>query len=325
MGCAFISYVREDSSRVDQLQQELEAAGIPVWRDTADLWPGEDWRAKIRQAIIGNALVFIACFSQASVSRRRSFQNDELALAIEQLRLRRPDDPWLIPVRLDECDIPDHDIGGGRTLASIQRVDLFGDRSGGAVERLIAAIRRILEPDSGVPSTPRMTGPAAVRGEPRRRPWRQVVAAVPRKAATVSLAVVVSLAIAAYAVLRSIHGQGDLTVTGSVVCESGRPVVGVWIAASTGQSDSGAAHLGPPGTSGISYPIGAAGTYSYRLPHGGTYAVHVGCGGTAQRWASSSYSPLLSSPAVHLRCADPTSSAREASALGVCSTATAAS
>ena len=35
-----------------------------MWRDTADLWPGEDWRAKIRQAIICNALVFIACFSQ---------------------------------------------------------------------------------------------------------------------------------------------------------------------------------------------------------------------------------------------------------------------
>ena len=96
-----------------------------------------------------------------------------------------------------------------------------------------------------------------------------MVAAVPWKAATASLAVVVSLAIVAYAVLQSIHGQGDLTVTGSVVCESWQPVVGVWIAASTGQSDSGLAHLGPPDASGISYPIGAAGTYSYRLPHGG--------------------------------------------------------
>ena len=61
-GHAFISYVREDSNRVDQLQRRLEAAGIPVWRDTADLWPGEDWRAEIRRAISDNALVFIACF-----------------------------------------------------------------------------------------------------------------------------------------------------------------------------------------------------------------------------------------------------------------------
>jgi hypothetical protein len=63
LGRAFVSYVREDARRVDQLQQALETAGIPVWRDTADLWPGEDWQAKIRQAITANALVFIACFS----------------------------------------------------------------------------------------------------------------------------------------------------------------------------------------------------------------------------------------------------------------------
>ena len=57
-------------------------------------------------------------------------------------------------------------------------------------------------------------------------------------------------------------GQGSMTVTGSVACESGRPVAGVWIAASTGQEDSGLAHLGPLSASGISYPIGSSGTYS---------------------------------------------------------------
>jgi len=144
MGHAFISYVREDARRINYLQRTLEAVGIPVWRDTANLWPGEDWRAKIRQAITDNALVFIVCFSRASLSRRASYQNEELILAIEQLRQRRPDDPWLIPVRLDECDIPNYDIGGGRTLASIQRVDLFGDRSREEAARLIAVVHQIL-------------------------------------------------------------------------------------------------------------------------------------------------------------------------------------
>lgn len=136
----FISYVREDSDRVDRLQRILEAAGIQVWRNTTDLWPGEDWRLKIRSAITDNALVFIACFSEASLARRMSYQNEELALAIEQMRSRRPDDPGLIPVRFDECDIPDLDIGGGRTLRSIQRADLFGDRSGDGAARLVAAV-----------------------------------------------------------------------------------------------------------------------------------------------------------------------------------------
>jgi TIR domain len=143
-GHAFISYVRENSRRIDYLQRELEAAGIPVWRDTADLWPGEDWREKIREAITDNALVFIACFSEASLRRHKSYQNEELVLAIEQLRLRRPDNPWLIPVRLDECHIPDRDIGGGRTLTSIQRVDLFGEHAAEGVKRLVATVTRIL-------------------------------------------------------------------------------------------------------------------------------------------------------------------------------------
>ena len=150
-GHAFISYVHEDSRQVDQLQQTLEAAGVPVWRDTADLWPGEDWRTKIRRAITDNALVFIACFSQASISRRKSYQNEELTLAIEEMRLRPLDDPWLMPVRLSECEIPDRDIGAGRTLTSIQRADLFGDRKDEGTARLVAAILQILGRHSNAP------------------------------------------------------------------------------------------------------------------------------------------------------------------------------
>jgi TIR domain len=143
-GHAFLSYVREDSGEVAELQRALEAAGVRVWRDTANLWPGEDWRAKIRDAITRDALVFIACFSSRSAARQKSYQNEELLLAVEQLRLRRPGDPWLIPVRFDECEVPDIELGFGRTLSSIQRADLFGEGRELALERLMTAITRIL-------------------------------------------------------------------------------------------------------------------------------------------------------------------------------------
>jgi hypothetical protein len=162
-GHAFISYVHEDSQAVDQLQRTLEAAGIRVWRDTADLWPGEDWRAKIRHAITNDALVFIACFSPRSLARDKSYQNEELALAIDQLRRRRPDIPWLIPVRFGDCDIPDYDIGAGRTLSSLQRADLFGKNFDAGALRLVAAVLRILGPNSGV--TPNMGQVLSVSGD----------------------------------------------------------------------------------------------------------------------------------------------------------------
>lgn len=143
-GHAFVSYVREDAHQVDQLQQVLEAQGIPVWRDTADLWPGQDWRRRIRQAITDNALVFIACFSSRSTARPKSFQYEELMLAIDQLRLRPPDVPWLIPVRFDDCAVPDLEIGGGRTVGSIQRADLFGSHRDTEILRLLAVVRQLL-------------------------------------------------------------------------------------------------------------------------------------------------------------------------------------
>lgn len=115
-----------------------------MWRDTADLWPGEDWRMKIRHAITDNALVFIACFSSQSAARTKSYQNEELALAVDQLRLRRPDDPWLIPVRLGDSPVPDLDLGGGRTLASIQRADLFGEHRDAGTTRLLITVQRLL-------------------------------------------------------------------------------------------------------------------------------------------------------------------------------------
>lgn len=144
LGHAFISYVREDSADVDAVQKALEEAGIPVWRDTSSLWPGEDWRAKIRDAISSDSLVFIACFSTHSAARKRSYQNEELLLAIGQLRQRQPDDPWLIPVRFDDCDVPDYELSPGRTLASINRADLFGPDREQATRRLIEAVRRLL-------------------------------------------------------------------------------------------------------------------------------------------------------------------------------------
>ena len=156
-GHAFISYAREDSDNVDRLQRALQAVGVRTWRDTADLWPGENWRVRIRRAITDEALVFIACFSSRSLARARSYQNEELALAVEQMRLRPREEQWLIPVRFDECEIPDFDIGGGRSLGSIQRVDLFGDRVNEGLTSLTTAVLRILRTQASIPQADNFT------------------------------------------------------------------------------------------------------------------------------------------------------------------------
>jgi TIR domain len=148
-GHAFISYVREDGRRVDRLQKFLEENGVPVWRDTARLWPGEDWKKKIQEAIAADSLAFVACFSNNSEARQKSYQRDELLLAIDQLRLRSPARPYFLPVRFDDCPIPDWDIGAGRTLRSLQWVDLFGKQWQTNAERLVEGVQHILRPPPG--------------------------------------------------------------------------------------------------------------------------------------------------------------------------------
>ena len=148
----FLCYAREDSAQVDELEQVLREAGFPVWRDTADLWPGQNWRANIQRAITDGALVFLACFSSRSLARPVRYQNAELALAAEQARLHPAGDSWLIPVRFDRCVLPELDLGGGRNLGEIQRADLFGDRADTATGRLVAAVAAVLNvvPDGGI-------------------------------------------------------------------------------------------------------------------------------------------------------------------------------
>lgn len=98
-------------------------------------------------------MVFIACFSRKSIAREKTYQREELVLAIEQLRLRRPGEPWLIPVRFDDCTIPNLDIDSGRTLASIQRADLFGENADESTERLVATVLRLLRQHSTPPNS----------------------------------------------------------------------------------------------------------------------------------------------------------------------------
>lgn len=148
----FISYITEDSALIDELQAALEAADFIVWRDKDKLWPGDDWQAEIRNAIRGGSFVFLACFSSNLAKRERSYQFEELTLAAEEYRLRPPGASWLITVRLDECEIPEFDLGAGRTLGrSIHRADLFGSQKSAQITRLVVAIQRAMGTSPGTP------------------------------------------------------------------------------------------------------------------------------------------------------------------------------
>ena len=134
----FISYVRENKEQVDRLCQDLEDHGVKAWLDSYSIKPGARWKADIQDAI-SQGDYFIACFSKEYIAKDKSYMNEELALAIEELRLYPPNRKWFIPVLLSECEIPNRSIGPGETLQDIQHLLLYEDWEGG-IQQIISVI-----------------------------------------------------------------------------------------------------------------------------------------------------------------------------------------
>ncbi len=131
----FISYVRENETLIEKLYGDLSRSGISAWLDRNAIQPGHGWRNAIRKAIEDGAF-FLACFSKEYLSKRKSYMNEELTLAIDELRQYSTDRAWFIPVLLDGCDVPMREIGGGQTLRDLQWVDLSEDWEKGLAKLL---------------------------------------------------------------------------------------------------------------------------------------------------------------------------------------------
>lgn len=66
--------------------------------------------------------------------------NEELTLAIEELRQRPADQSWFIPVLLNECEVPKRRIGASESLQSIQYVCLYENWEKG-IEQILSVIQ----------------------------------------------------------------------------------------------------------------------------------------------------------------------------------------
>jgi len=137
----FISYVRENQTQVDRLCADLEKAGVNVWLDRTSINPGARWKAAIQEAI-RNGNFFIACFSKEYTSKGKTHMNEELVLAIEELRKYPPDQEWFIPVLLSECDVPARSIGAGETILDINWVPLYENWDVG-IQKILLVIKPI--------------------------------------------------------------------------------------------------------------------------------------------------------------------------------------
>jgi TIR domain len=94
MADVFISYAREDANRLAQVKDGLEAAGLSVWCD-AEIRPGTHWDTTI-EAEISQAKCVLVLWSVCSV------ESENVQCEAEWARGACV----LVPVKLDECELP---------------------------------------------------------------------------------------------------------------------------------------------------------------------------------------------------------------------------
>ena len=135
----FISYVTEDKDQAIKLRDTLKANKIKVWMDRYSLQPGVDWEIAIENAI-KNGAFFIACFSENYFKKTANFMNEELNIAIEQLRKMQDGKVWFIPVKFSDCKIPHMKIRPGKYLDSKQWVALYENWEDG-INRIVNTIK----------------------------------------------------------------------------------------------------------------------------------------------------------------------------------------
>lgn len=126
----FISYKREDETRVAQIMEGLRGTGLSVWWDR-DIAGGAAWRQSIQEQLEAARCVIVV-WSETSVGPLGEFVRDEAGRAKAR--------GVLLPVRIDHITEP---LGFGE-IQSLDLVDWRGNPRDLRFQNLIAAAKAVV-------------------------------------------------------------------------------------------------------------------------------------------------------------------------------------
>jgi len=131
----FLCYAKENSTGVREFRERLKAeAWIDPWFDEEDILPGQMWEERVTDAVHNSHAVII--FLSSIAVRTEGFFHKELKLALDAATEKPDGTIFIIPIRLDDCDVPER-------LMPYQYVDYFGDEAhkDSVYSSLIAALK----------------------------------------------------------------------------------------------------------------------------------------------------------------------------------------
>ena len=115
----FLCHAHGDQAAVRALSKHLIKDGVDAWLDKEKLLGGSNWEYEIRKAVRESNVV-VVCLSKQFA--KGGFRQTEIQIALDEAALKPKEEIFIIPVRLEECDVPEQ-------LVIWHWVDLF--RRGG--------------------------------------------------------------------------------------------------------------------------------------------------------------------------------------------------
>ncbi|MFM6629303.1 MAG: SUMF1/EgtB/PvdO family nonheme iron enzyme, partial [Microcystis panniformis] len=151
----FLAHASEDKPAVLALHERLKQAGYKPWLDEKDLIAGQIGRDEIPKAIRASQ-IFLACLSAKSANKQGYIQR-ELRIALNTLGEMPSGTIFFIPMRLEECEIPDlQNAEVGLKLRDIHRLDYWKEDG---FEQLERAITHQFNPEPEEPKQPVIVTP----------------------------------------------------------------------------------------------------------------------------------------------------------------------
>ena len=126
----FLGHASEDKPIVRDLYSRLKADNFQPWFDEEDLIAGQNWRAEVPKAV-RRSHAFIVCLSARSTTKAGYLQK-EIKFALDVLAEQPEGIIFVIPVRLEPCDVPD-------SLQHLHYADMFEPQGYGRLQRALIA------------------------------------------------------------------------------------------------------------------------------------------------------------------------------------------
>lgn len=126
----FLIHAHRDKKAVRKLCNRIARKDIKVWLDERELLPGQNWKHEIRDAMLRSHII-IVCLSEL-FNKQGGYRYEELKIALEKVDSLPNGEIFIIPARLEKCDLP-------KSLSHLHRVDLFEDDG---YKKLMRALRK---------------------------------------------------------------------------------------------------------------------------------------------------------------------------------------